>query len=79
MMDTPRALCSTIFCHLTELLSVEDPTWEMIAMVFLVEVSLMAPFQALSDAQLSHAKRCGGSWGGGSALIGAVEEQASNQ
>ncbi|NXS45435.1 MROH7 protein, partial [Balaeniceps rex] len=38
MMKTPRPLCSTIFCHLAELLSVEDPTWEMIAMVFLVEM-----------------------------------------
>ncbi|KFW62464.1 hypothetical protein AS28_10154, partial [Pygoscelis adeliae] len=38
MMKTPRPLRSTIFCHLAELLSVEDPTWEMIAMVFLVEM-----------------------------------------
>ncbi|KFQ93517.1 hypothetical protein Y956_07424, partial [Nipponia nippon] len=38
MMKTPRPLRSTIFCHLAELLSVEDPTWEMIAMVFLIEM-----------------------------------------
>ncbi|XP_074951533.1 maestro heat-like repeat-containing protein family member 7 [Phalacrocorax aristotelis] len=38
MMKTPRPLLSTIFCHLAELLSVEEPTWEMIAMVFLVEM-----------------------------------------
>lgn len=37
----PRFLRSTFFCHLAELLSVEDPTWEMIAMVFFTEVSLM--------------------------------------
>ena len=78
-MKTPRPLLSTIFCHLAELLSVEEPTWEMIAMVFLVEVSLTALFQALSDAQLSHASCCGGSWGSRWALVVAVEEQASNQ
>ncbi|NXU29718.1 MROH7 protein, partial [Thalassarche chlororhynchos] len=38
MMKTPRPLRSTIFCHLAELLRVEDPTWEMIAMVFLIEM-----------------------------------------
>ncbi|NXJ36605.1 MROH7 protein, partial [Ciconia maguari] len=38
MMKTPRPLRSTIFCHLAELLSVEDPTWEMIAMAFLIEM-----------------------------------------
>ncbi|XP_075370097.1 maestro heat-like repeat-containing protein family member 6 [Mycteria americana] len=38
MMKTPRPLRSTIFCHLAELLSVEDPTWEMIAMTFLIEM-----------------------------------------
>ncbi|NXL44764.1 MROH5 protein, partial [Podilymbus podiceps] len=38
MMKTPRPLRSTIFCHLVELLSVEDPTWEMVAMAFLVEM-----------------------------------------
>ncbi|NXT96457.1 MROH7 protein, partial [Anhinga rufa] len=38
MTKTPRALLSTIFCHLAEVLTVEEPTWEMIAMVFLVEM-----------------------------------------
>ncbi|NXI58129.1 MROH7 protein, partial [Chloroceryle aenea] len=38
MMDTPRSLRSTIFCHLADLLRVEDPTWEMVAMVFFVEM-----------------------------------------
>ncbi|KFQ89073.1 hypothetical protein N337_04287, partial [Phoenicopterus ruber ruber] len=38
MMKTPRPLRSTIFCRLAELLSVEDPTWEMVAMVFLIEM-----------------------------------------
>ncbi|NXD82399.1 MROH5 protein, partial [Halcyon senegalensis] len=38
MMETPRSLRSTIFCHLAELLGVEDPTWEMVAMVFFVEM-----------------------------------------
>ncbi|NXI95085.1 MROH1 protein, partial [Psophia crepitans] len=38
MMKIPRPLRSTIFCHLTELLVVEDPTWEMVAMVFLTEM-----------------------------------------
>ncbi|NXG81865.1 MROH1 protein, partial [Stercorarius parasiticus] len=38
MMKTPRPLCYTIFCHLAELLSVEDHTWEMVAMVFLTEM-----------------------------------------
>ncbi|NWQ96345.1 MROH7 protein, partial [Burhinus bistriatus] len=38
MMKTSRPLRSTIFCHLAELLSVEDPTWEMVAMVFLIEM-----------------------------------------
>ncbi|NWH52387.1 MROH5 protein, partial [Fregata magnificens] len=38
IMKTPGPLHSTIFCHLAELLSVEDPTWEMIAMVFLIEM-----------------------------------------
>lgn len=78
-MKTPRPLRSTIFCHLAELLSVEDPTWEMIAMVFLVEVSLMAPLQASSNAWLSHAYHGRGSWGGRWALVGTVEEQSSNQ
>ncbi|NXW04396.1 MROH7 protein, partial [Fregetta grallaria] len=38
MMKTPRPLPSTIFCHLVEFLRMEDPTWEMIAMVFLIEM-----------------------------------------
>ncbi|GAB0194588.1 maestro heat-like repeat-containing protein family member 6 [Grus japonensis] len=38
MMKTPRSLRSAIFCYLAELLIVEDPTWEMIAMAFLVEM-----------------------------------------
>ncbi|NXR04710.1 MROH7 protein, partial [Sagittarius serpentarius] len=38
MMKTPRPLRSTIFCCLAELLSVEDPTWEMVAMVFFIEM-----------------------------------------
>ncbi|NXK03941.1 MROH7 protein, partial [Herpetotheres cachinnans] len=38
MMKTPRPLRSAIFRHLAELLSVEDPTWEMVAMVFFVEM-----------------------------------------
>ncbi|KGL90093.1 Maestro heat-like repeat-containing protein family member 1, partial [Charadrius vociferus] len=38
MMKTPRPLRYAIFSHLAELLSVEDPTWEMVAMVFLVEM-----------------------------------------
>ncbi|NXX05054.1 MROH5 protein, partial [Larus smithsonianus] len=38
MMETPRPLCYTIFCHLAELLSVEGHTWEMVAMVFLTEM-----------------------------------------
>ncbi|XP_052632027.1 maestro heat-like repeat-containing protein family member 6 [Harpia harpyja] len=38
MMKTPSPLCSTIFCHLAELLSAEDPTWEMVAMVFFIEM-----------------------------------------
>ncbi|NWX81301.1 MROH5 protein, partial [Alca torda] len=38
MMKTPRPLRYTIFCHLAELLSVEDHTWEMVAMVFLTEM-----------------------------------------
>ncbi|NXN75754.1 MROH1 protein, partial [Himantopus himantopus] len=38
MMKTPRPLRYTIFSHLAELLSVEDPTWEMVAMVFLIEM-----------------------------------------
>ncbi|NXN62330.1 MROH5 protein, partial [Rynchops niger] len=38
MMETPRPLHYTIFCHLAELLSVEGHTWEMVAMVFLTEM-----------------------------------------
>ncbi|NXS68455.1 MROH1 protein, partial [Pandion haliaetus] len=38
MMKTPRPMHSTIFYHLAELLSVEDPTWEMVAMVFFIEM-----------------------------------------
>ncbi|NXH75244.1 MROH7 protein, partial [Hydrobates tethys] len=38
MAKMPRPLCSAIFCHLAELLRVEDHTWEMIAMVFLIEM-----------------------------------------
>ncbi|KFW03095.1 hypothetical protein N327_04497, partial [Fulmarus glacialis] len=38
MMKTPRPLRSTIFRHLAELLRMEDSTWEMIAMVFLIEM-----------------------------------------
>ncbi|NXV12526.1 MROH5 protein, partial [Cepphus grylle] len=38
MMKTPRPLRYTIFCHLAELLSVEDHTWEMVAMVFFTEM-----------------------------------------
>lgn len=41
-METPRSLRSTIFCHLAELLTVEDSNWEMVAMVFFVEVRLRA-------------------------------------
>ena len=78
-MKTPRPLRSTIFCHLAELLSVEDPTWEMVGMVFFIEVRLMALLQAPSDARLSHAHSCGGSWGGGWAPVGTVEEQVSNR
>lgn len=78
-METPRPLCYTIFCHLAELLSVEGHTWEMVAMVFLTEVSLMVPLQAPSEAQFSHAHHCGRSWGGGWAPAGTMEEQASNQ
>ncbi|NXN21524.1 MROH7 protein, partial [Nycticryphes semicollaris] len=38
MMKTQRPLRYTLFCLLLELLSVEDPTWEMVAMVFFMEV-----------------------------------------
>ncbi|XP_064012740.1 maestro heat-like repeat-containing protein family member 7 isoform X1 [Pogoniulus pusillus] len=38
MMVMPRFLRSSFFCHLAELLSVEDPTWEMTAMVFFIEI-----------------------------------------
>ncbi|KFQ22620.1 hypothetical protein N331_08380, partial [Merops nubicus] len=38
MRKTPKALRSDIFCHLADLLSVEDPTWEMIAMVVFIEM-----------------------------------------
>ncbi|XP_037243121.1 maestro heat-like repeat-containing protein family member 7 isoform X4 [Falco rusticolus] len=38
MMKTPRPLRSTIFRHLAELLYVENPSWEMVAMVFFVEM-----------------------------------------
>ena len=73
-MNTPRSLRSTIFRHLAELLSVENPSWEMVAMVFFVEVSLMALLQAPSDAQFSHARCCSGSWGSRWALAGTMEE-----
>ncbi|NXJ64714.1 MROH5 protein, partial [Rostratula benghalensis] len=38
MMKTQRPLRYTLFCLLVELLRVEDPTWEMVAMVFFMEV-----------------------------------------
>ncbi|NXX22755.1 MROH7 protein, partial [Podargus strigoides] len=38
VVTIPTSLLSTIFCHVAELLSVEDPTLEMIAMVFLIEM-----------------------------------------
>ncbi|XP_014814885.1 PREDICTED: maestro heat-like repeat-containing protein family member 7 [Calidris pugnax] len=38
MMTTQRPLRYTIFRHLVELLSVEDPTWEMVAMTFFIEM-----------------------------------------
>ncbi|NXK20111.1 MROH5 protein, partial [Arenaria interpres] len=38
MMTTRRSLHHTIFCRLVEFLSVEDPTWEMVAMTFFVEM-----------------------------------------
>ncbi|NXK50632.1 MROH7 protein, partial [Chauna torquata] len=38
MMELPRALRATIICHLAELLSMEDSSWEMVAMVFLVKM-----------------------------------------
>lgn len=79
MMKMPRRLRSAIFCHLVELLRTEDPTWQMVAMVFFIEVSLMAPLQAPPDARFSHAHHCGESWGSGWALVGTMEEQMSKQ
>ncbi|KFV08904.1 hypothetical protein N339_08077, partial [Pterocles gutturalis] len=38
MMKTSGDLRSTIFCQLAELLTVQDYTWEMVVMVFLVEM-----------------------------------------
>ncbi|NWR67102.1 MROH5 protein, partial [Bucorvus abyssinicus] len=38
MMETPRPLHSAIFCHLGELLRAEEPSWEMVAMVFFTEM-----------------------------------------
>ncbi|PKU35788.1 u3 small nucleolar rna-interacting protein 2 [Limosa lapponica baueri] len=78
MMTTQRPLRHTLFCHLLELLSVEDPTWEMVAMTFFIEVSLTTPLPAPSDAQFSHAHCCGGSWGSGWAPVATVEEQVNN-
>ncbi|NXI38761.1 MROH5 protein, partial [Galbula dea] len=51
MMETQRLLRSTFFSHLAELLSVEDPTWEMVAMVFFTE---MLAYTNLSE-ELDHA------------------------
>lgn len=55
MMNIEKTLLSKIFCHLAELLDVQYSGWEMVAMVFFVEVSVMALLQASLDTWLSHA------------------------
>lgn len=57
-MKTSRHLRSVLFYHLLDHLSVEHPTWEMVAMVMFTEVSPMPAPQAAADARLSHARHC---------------------
>ncbi|XP_071617353.1 maestro heat-like repeat-containing protein family member 7 [Heliangelus exortis] len=58
MTKTSTSVCSTIFCCLSEHLSVEDPTWGMVAMVFYVEMlgypHLFEEVENIMDVLLTH-------------------------